>query len=178
MDGFDRHWRTEAYGRDIALVAWSCWKGIKPAPNARLAFHLEEFSLPKKERHKDFLKNDGLLANLLAKSLDAMLEKLFPEQTHSHLLRIGDLVVIGVPGELTAELGTALVGRAKAAMEIGPKGPKVDIVIGGLADEWISYMLSEAEYQHGGYEATVSFYGPKLGATVVEAAARGAAKVK
>ena len=42
------------------------------------------------------------------------------------------------------------------------------VTIGGLADEWISYMLSKEEYEKGGYEASVSFYGPTLGPLVVD----------
>ncbi len=33
-----------------------------------------------------------------------------------------------------------------------------------MASEWISYILTEDEYMNGGgYESSVSFYGPKLG---------------
>ena len=39
-------------------------------------------------------------------------------------------------------------------------------MIGGLANEWISYILTEDEYHQGGYETSVSFYGPTLGIVV------------
>ena len=36
--------------------------------------------------------------------------------------------------------------------------------IGGLANEWISYILTREQYSGGGgYESSVSFYGPGLG---------------
>ena len=44
--------------------------------------------------------------------------------------------------------------------------------------EWVSYMLPAKEYQRGGYEATISFYGETLGPTVVEAVVKNAAAVK
>jgi hypothetical protein len=39
-----------------------------------------------------------------------------------------------------------------------------NVAIGGLANEWISYILDEQQYLHGeGYESSMSFYGPDLG---------------
>jgi len=76
------------------------------------------------------------------------------------------LVIVGVLGELAAELGLEV--KRRVAMSTGAAWPTV----GGLADEWISYILSEAEYRQGGYEASVSFYGPTLGRTIVDAITR------
>lgn len=166
------HEQAEAYGRDLALRTWKQWQDLRPEPNARLAFRIEEFSLPPKARHKDFMKEGGWLGGFLEKGLDGMLAKLLPEKSHCHILRLGGLALVGVPGELTAGLGVEL--RQKALAATGAE----TAVVGGLADEWISYMLTEEEYARGGYEATVSFYGPKLGPTVVEAAVKGAGRVK
>ena len=47
-------------------------------------------------------------------------------------------------------------------------------MIGGLANEWISYILSVEEYNKGGYEASVSFYGSALGSTIVEGVLKAA----
>ena len=41
--------------------------------------------------------------------------------------------------------------------------------IGGLANEWISYILSANQYNNGaGYESSVSFYGDGLGKVIVD----------
>ena len=79
-------------------------------------------------------------------------------------LNIGDLVIVGIPGEMAAGLGLDIKRETALATEAAHP------VIGGLADEWISYMLTPDEYAKGGYEASVSFYGPKLGPTIVEGA--------
>ena len=50
------------------------------------------------------------------------------------------------------------------------------VTIGGLANEWISYMLTANEYNKGGYESSVSFYGPTLGKLMVNSAMKGATK--
>jgi hypothetical protein len=53
-----------------------------------------------------------------------------------------------------------------------------DVAIGGLADEWISYMLKPDDYRKGGYEASVSFYGESLGPQIVRAAIAAAVGAK
>ena len=52
------------------------------------------------------------------------------------------------------------------------------VTIGGLADEWVSYILPAEEYRKGGYEASVSFYGETLGSTVVDGVLRAAGGLK
>ena len=59
--------------------------------------------------------------------------------------------------------------KAEAARITGAK----HATVGGLADAWISYILSEEAYRRGGYEASVSFYGPTLGRTIVTGALEG-----
>ncbi len=51
-------------------------------------------------------------------------------------------------------------------------------VIGGIANEWISYILSAESYLQGsGYEASMSFYGPELGDCIVKGAVKGASEL-
>ena len=57
-------------------------------------------------------------------------------------------------------------------------GAIVSVTIGGLADEWISYILPAEEYRKGGYEASVSFYGETLGSTVMDGLLRAASGLK
>jgi hypothetical protein len=52
------------------------------------------------------------------------------------------------------------------------------VTIGGLADEWVSYILPAEEYRKGGYEASMSFYGETLGDVIVEGVLRCAQKLK
>ena len=70
-------------------------------------------------------------------------------------------MIVGVPGEMTAELGKEIKDQVREITNIE------FVTIGGLANEWISYMLSEEEYEKGGYETSVSFYGPTLGSLIV-----------
>lgn len=94
---------------------------------------------------------------LTADTVGVLLAALCPATSHCTAVRVGDLTTVGVPGEMAAGLGL----EVKAALR-GRTGAK-PVAIGGLADEWISYMLTPEEYRRGGYEASVSFYGEDLG---------------
>jgi hypothetical protein len=86
-------------------------------------------------------------------------------------VRIGDFVLVGIPGELVAELGIKIKDSLK--------NDKVKhVAIGGLANEWISYILTEEEYVNGGgYESSVSFYGPKLGEIITGSAIKNSGSI-
>ena len=49
---------------------------------------------------------------------------------------LGELVIVGIPGEMVASLGLKV--KAETVRINGAAHP----VIGGLANEWISYILS------------------------------------
>ncbi len=65
----------------------------------------------------------------------------------------------------------------KIKSEVGRKTGAKNPVIGGLADQWISYMLTAEEYGRGGYVSSVSFYGDTLGETMVKGAIEGASEM-
>ena len=134
-----------------------------------LAYHLERVRLPKPAYHPDFMATGGEEYGLTPKVMDLILAVMVPPVTTVGIVRLGDLAIVGIPGEMTAELGLAV--RERFGQTAGVK----HAVIGGLANEWISYILSADEYTRGGYEASVSLYGPKLGPTLVDAAIRSAA---
>ena len=68
---------------------------------------------------------------------------------------------------MAAELGLS-IKQQTATITAAPY-----VTIGGLANEWVSYILPRAEYEQGGYEASVSFYGASLGKTIVAGAIAG-----
>jgi len=164
--------KAEDYGRDLALQAYGLWRKITPTDDVSMNWQRCTFALPKRVKHKDFFKIGGLEYGLLDSGLEGMLNSLFPAESQSLAVRINDLLVVGVPGEMAAELGMEVKKAVQQA-----SGAKY-VVIGGLADEWVSYMLSAREYNRGGYEATISFYGETLGPTVVEAVVKNASGLK
>lgn len=164
--------KAEDYGRDVAIQGYGLWQKIVPTEAARLDCKRAMFALPQRKKHKDFMKIGGAEYGIVDKTLDIMLMSMFPTESQTLSVRLGELQIVGVPGEMIAELGMSVKKQVAAAT-----GAKY-VVIGGLADEWVSYILSAEQYQKGGYEATISFYGETLGATVVDAVVKNASAVK
>lgn len=162
-DSGDSRWeKAERYGRDLGVVAWKQWSRTRTERDVAFDYRRHTIQLPQRTWHPDFKKTGGAEYGLTEDLLREMLPRLFPAAVDSVSLRVGDLVVIGVPGEMTARLGLEVKDRAR------DKSGAAHPVIGGLADVWISYILPPEEYDRGGYEASVSFYGATLGPTIVE----------
>jgi len=170
--GSSRWERAERYGRDLGIVAWKQWQETKTAPGAALAYHRHTITLPEKTWHPDFMKTGGKEYGLTEELFKEMLPRLFPTKVDSISLRVGDLLIVGIPGEMAASLGMKIKSEAKRIT--GAAHP----TIGGLADVWISYMLPADEYRKGGYESSVSFYGETLGDTIVAGAIAGVGELK
>lgn len=154
--------KAEIYGRAIAIKAFDVYKNIKTKSDVVFNYGLNMVELPKRRVHPSFMETGGAEYNLTPEALVAVLNVMSPASTSIGAVRIGDLVIIGAPGELTAELGLEVKNKL---IENGIKYP----TIGGLANEWISYILSADQYNNGaGYESSVSFYGDKLGAVIVK----------
>ncbi len=172
-DSGESNWeKAERYGRELALVVWRAWEKTKTARGSRLDYGQERVKLPKAAYHPDFMKTGGDEYGLSPELMQTVLAVLVPRLTAIGYLRVGDLLVVGIPGEMAAGLGMDI--KKEVGQRAGAKHP----IIGGLADEWISYILSADEYAKGGYESSVSFYGPTLAQTLVDAAVRGASRLK
>jgi hypothetical protein len=154
--------KAERYGRKIATEAVDVYRDIKPVEGAAFGYHYRIVQLPEREAHPGFMETGGREYGLNEESIQVLLEQIFPVQTSVAACRLGELLIVGAPGEMTAALGLEI----KAALrEAGISYP----VIGGLANQWISYILSEDEYNKSGYEASVSYYGSGLGKVMVKA---------
>jgi neutral ceramidase len=153
-------------------VAWKQWQETKTAANVPFVFHEHTIALPERTWHPDFMKTGGAEYGLSEKLMKEMLPILFPSQAQSMTLRLGDLLIVGIPGEMAASLGMKI--KTEAGRLTGARNP----VIGGLADAWISYMLPPEEYRKGGYESSVSFYGETLGETMVKGAIAGVGELR
>lgn len=164
--------KAERYGRELALATWPLWQKTKTSRDAAFAYDLVPVKLPKTTYHPDFMKTGGEEYGLSKELMDRILSVLMVPRSAVGLLRLGDLLIVGIPGELAAELGMQI--KRGVREKTGIAHP----VIGGLANEWISYMISAEEYAKGGYESSVSFYGPTLAETVMQAAAKGAESFK
>ncbi len=154
--------KAENYGREMAIKAMDIYKQITPVEETGFSFNYQLIQLPERKAHPGFMETGGKEYGLNEQNVQALLEQVFPEKTSVAAFKLGDLLILGIPGEMIAELGLEIKNKLKAE---GVKYP----VIGGLANQWVSYILSEKEYGKSGYEASVSFYGKDLGNVMVKA---------
>lgn len=109
--------------------------------------------------HPEFAK-----ANNINDALATILTQRFaePEAKLTGLL-VGQTLLIGVPGEPTAELGRKI---QRVAAESGFP----DVLVVSHCNGWVGYILMPEDYKKGGYEATLALHGPDLALRIVDAA--------
>lgn len=105
-------------------------------------------------------------ANKVDPGLAAMAVSRFaPPAMELSLLRLGGVTFVGLPGEPTTGVARRL--RQTAAM----RGVR-DLIVLSHVNGWGGYMLEPEDYDAGGYEATLSFFGrtlaPRLSAALDE----------
>jgi hypothetical protein len=84
-----------------------------------------------------------------------------PRSVPIGVYRIGPVVLGTLPGEFTTMLGRRI---AEAIHRESPEAKQVLLV--GLANEYMSYFCTEEEYAVQTYEASSMMYGPKAGARI------------
>jgi hypothetical protein len=156
--------KIQGYGKIISGKALSVYNSVQTKKENELVYSYQIIDLPEQVAHPDFMETGGAEYGLNEQTVKVIMDALGPKKVGMGSVRIGDFVLVGIPGELLAELGI----KIKESL----KNDKVKhVAIGGLANEWISYILTEDEYVNGsGYEASVSFYGPKLGEIITGSA--------
>ena len=78
--------------------------------------------------------------------------------TEMQALRIGPIVVVGVPAELFNEIGK----------EIKDSTDRATVVIAGYANDYVGYILTPDVYGEQGYEAGVTFTGVDAGEIIAK----------
>jgi hypothetical protein len=102
--------------------------------------------------------------NHIAPSLATILiTKFAPVSAHISAFRIGKLAVVGIPGEPTSVLG-------KTISAFGKSLGFTSVLVTSHVNGWMGYILAPDDYDRGGYEASLSFYGREEGNLVVRAA--------
>lgn len=158
----DAYTKIQIYGKQVAEKAFEIYKAIKPKVVNKFNYQYKTIVLPEHQAHPSFMKTGGEEYGLNEQTVKVVMNMLAPVKVGIGAVRIGNLVIAGVPGEMTAVLGLQVKNSLKN------DGAKC-VAIGGLANEWISYFLDKDQYLHGeGYESSVSFFGPELGALMVD----------
>lgn len=153
----DAYTKIQIYGKQVAEKAFEIYQTIKPKEVKRFSYNYQTIDLPEHQAHPSFMKTGGEEYGLTEETVKVVMNMLAPEKAGIGAVRIGDLIIAGVPGELTAVLGKQIKNDLKSKSVS-------NVAIGGLANEWISYILNRDQYINGeGYESSVSFFGPDLG---------------
>ena len=154
--------KIQIYGKNIAEKAFEIYSVIETQKNNQFDFNYKTINLPEYKAHPTFMETGGAEYGLDENTVKIVMAMLGPRNVGLGSVKIGDLIIAGVPGEMTAELGL------EVKKSIKKQGAKY-VAIGGLANEWISYILSRDQYINGGgYESSVSFYGPGLGELITK----------
>jgi neutral ceramidase len=151
--GFER---VERYGRRMADEILAARERAATTSQPILSVAAKQVVLPDRQPSPAFVESAQEEYPIPAEMMKAALEALFPERAWLQTVRIGDAMLVTVPGEMIASLGMELKGTAA---QHGVRHP----FIAGLANTYCGYILTPAEYDEGGYEAAVSVYGRDFG---------------
>lgn len=91
--------------------------------------------------------------------------KFAPPSAQVTAIRIGPLVLVGVPGEPSSAVGRQI-------QALGQELGFPHVVTVSHCNGWIGYVLTPEDYDRGGYEAALSFNGRSTSQRVVEAAGK------
>ena len=89
-------------------------------------------------------------------------------QTTLSALRLGDLIALTLPGEPTSEL-TLTLSEAMTA-DAAQAGQPVTTMVMGYAQDHMFYLLGADDWFHGGYEASTSLWGWRMGSYLLDQA--------
>jgi len=126
-----------------------------------LAYCQVTIALPTAKPHPEFISSNNVpepLAQVLVKRFAA-------DKAVVTAIRLGDVVLMGIPGEPTSAIGANL-------LTIGRKRGFPHPLVVSHTNGWLGYMLEPQDYDRGGYEATLAFHGREFSKAVVAAAAK------
>lgn len=104
---------------------------------------------------------EGFLGNL-PKWIKPALYPLLPAYSYISKATVGDITYLTWPGEASTQLGYDLQAIATAAGATDP-------IVVGLANDYMTYFTTKAEFTENEYDSCSSFYGWKGGKRILEA---------
>jgi hypothetical protein len=144
-----------ALGLEFAKQTAEQWENLKPLSATWTSKQLE---VPM-GKPKIYLSKCG---KRIPKWLKFGLKKFISSTTLITQVHFGNLWFLTWPGEATTELGINLIAAAK---ESGAK----DAWVMGLSNDHLAYFVTEGEFDVGGYEACLNFFGRTGGTKIIQA---------
>ncbi len=143
-NGFDQ---AKALGESLGQRVLQVLEGIETRGRVRIESVEREILLPLRPDLRPILQ-----LPILTSCLNLVADIWLPEKTQLGVIAIDDLLLIGVPCDLGAEVGLEIKESVS---------PRWGLII-SQANDYIGYVITRDEYQEGGYEAKMSFFGPGL----------------
>ena len=171
-DAFLRAWRSagQQLSSSPALdFRWTrmCWCG-QETPDGPVAdkgaFGMAEFTGSEEGRGPLFdltripFEGDHLPVGMGAQGdkAQAPLPLDVPKAVPLMAVRVGDRMIVSVPGEMTEDMGRRV---RSAVMQATSSSGIVDVVVSGLANEYADYFTTPQEYDAQHYEGAATIYG-------------------
>lgn len=82
----------------------------------------------------------------------------FPHRATIQILRIGDIALLALPWDITAEAGNRIAARTTAAFH--DQGAAMRVIVAGNANGYFGYATTPEEYRRQFYEGGHTLYGP------------------
>jgi hypothetical protein len=149
--------RMKELGHSLAQAAYTVWRDLTYSAGAPVAYAEEDVELPTQEK---FMTQEKFRWHPKYKGLKSRTGSV-------HAARLGDVILVGVPGELFVEIGLAIKKRSPA--------PYTYILYNTNA--YLSYIPIPKAYEEGGYEPNATLSGPASAGIVEEAAVRVSERV-
>lgn len=166
---------TERVAALIAAAAFWAWNGMRFVSDAPLGGAMAELTLqprpaptPEEGDRARALQRRQEAGEVLMlgeiqyikRNLNPPTEPPKPVTTWVQALRVGDLALVGAPGELLVELG----------LEIKRRSPFGQTMVMYIANDTIGYIPGRSAFEGGGYEAQGSGLRPGEGERIVDTA--------
>ncbi len=128
----------------------------------KLAYLTTPIPLPKPTPHPTFAKTYNVTQGVAQLAVHAFA----PKAANLTLVRLGPVAIVGVPGEPTSELGARI-------RQFGNQLGFAETLVCSHVNGWAGYILAPSDYDRGGYEGTLSFFGRDFGDSLVRSAHQG-----
>ncbi len=154
------HYQVERVGKVVAARAYGAWQQIRdydPAPVLRAATEMVDFrrreSTPEElaEAKLRYEKRDELELTEWVYALEALkvAEEPLVRPTPVMALRLGDLGIVGVPGEMFVDYGLQIKARSPFARTMSIE----------LANDFVGYCPTDIALEEGSYETRLCRWG-------------------
>ena len=167
----DRFQHSERVAGMVAAGALWAWNEIALASDAAIGAAMQEVVLERKDAPSE--ADLQRVKEIEGKEKATMAERAFvrritrrmedvPDQvsTWVQALRVGDLGIAAVPGELMVELG----------LDIKARSPFEQTMVIELANDSVGYLPTRKSYDEGGYEPEASLFQPGCGEQIADTA--------